>query len=76
MDARRMNVPRRGGRRLLVSLVLGAAAFLVLSPPASAAVTATFSSGILTVTGDGANNSIAISRDAAGTILVNKGPSR
>jgi Ca2+-binding RTX toxin-like protein len=39
------------------------------------AVTATFSaaSGVLTVNGDGLDNNIAISRDAAGNILVNGG---
>ena len=42
-------------------------------PPASAATTATFSNGVLTVSGDGADNSIVISRDAAGKILVNGG---
>ena len=41
--------------------------------PASAATTATFSAGVLTVSGDSADNSIVISRDAAGRILVNGG---
>jgi Ca2+-binding RTX toxin-like protein len=41
--------------------------------PANAAVAATFSSGVLRVSGDSLNNSIAISRDAAGMILVNGG---
>src|SRR5262249_18901794 len=38
-------------------------------------VTATFSAaqGVLTVIGDDQDNSIAVSRDAAGTILVNNG---
>jgi hypothetical protein len=36
-------------------------------------VTATFSAGVLTVTGDGQDDSIAVSRNAAGTILVNNG---
>ena len=35
--------------------------------------TATFSDGVLTVNGDSLNNSIAISRNAAGNILVNGG---
>ena len=41
-------------------------------------VTATFSAaqGVLTVTGDGQDNSIAVSRDAVGTILVNNGAVR
>ncbi len=39
------------------------------------AVTATFSAaqGVLTVIGDAQDNTIAVSRDAAGTILVNGG---
>src|SRR5262245_42280084 len=37
------------------------------------AVTASFTSGILTVTGDNLNNSIEIIRDAAGTLRVNGG---
>ncbi|HET9737409.1 MAG TPA: calcium-binding protein [Solirubrobacteraceae bacterium] len=41
--------------------------------PASAATTSTFSAGVLTVTGDAATNTITISRDAAGKILVNNG---
>src|SRR5215471_20456118 len=40
---------------------------------AAAAVTSTFSNGVLTVFGDGLNNTITISRDAAGKILVNNG---
>ena len=41
--------------------------------PAGAATTATFSNGVLVVSGDSADNSIVISRDAAGRILVNGG---
>ena len=67
------SVSRRAGRRLLVGIALGAAVFLGTAAPASAATTATFSSGILTVTGDSASNSITLSRDAAGRILVNGG---
>jgi Ca2+-binding RTX toxin-like protein len=37
------------------------------------AITATFSSGVLTETGDSANNTIVTSRDAAGRILANGG---
>src|SRR4029453_17938847 len=64
---------RRATRRLLWGVVLGAAAIVVASPPASAATTATFSSGVLSVSGDAADNSIVIIRDAAGRILVNNG---
>ena len=49
--------------------VLGAAG----TASAQAAVTASFSGGVLTVNGDALNNNIAISRDAAGRILVNGG---
>jgi len=72
MNARRTNGSRRAVRRLLAGVVLGAAALLAASP-ASAATTATFSNGTLAVFGDNAANTIQISRDAAGTILVNGG---
>src|SRR5215218_1151031 len=66
---------RSASRRMLAALVLGAAAILVAAPSAFAAVTASFSpsAAMLTVFGDAANNSITISRDAAGKILVNGG---
>src|SRR5262245_48128662 len=64
---------RRRMRRLVAAAVLGVAAILVSSPTASAATSATFSNGVLSVTGDSANNSIAVARDAAGRILVNGG---
>ncbi|HET7450926.1 MAG TPA: calcium-binding protein [Gaiellaceae bacterium] len=60
-------------RRLLATLALGIAAPFAAVPAASAATTATFSSGTLTVLGDSAGNSITISRDAAGKLLVNGG---
>ena len=63
----------RATRRLLGGVVLGAAAIVAASPPASAATTATFSAGVLSVSGDAADNSTVISRDAAGGILVNDG---
>jgi len=59
-------------RRLLAGTVVAAAAAFAAGP-ANAATTATFSSGTLSVFGDGADNSITISRDAAGKILVNGG---
>ena len=37
------------------------------------AVTATFSTGILTVLGDGHNNTVVLGRNAAGTIVANGG---
>ena len=64
---------RRGARRLLAGSVLAAGVLAASSVPAHAAVNSTFSSGVLTVSGDSLNNSIAISRNAAGTILVNGG---
>ena len=72
-----MNTKRNNWRRarhgLLAGVVLAAAVSLAASTPARAATTASFSSGVLTVFGDAANNSITISRDAAGKILVNGG---
>ena len=64
---------RRGARRLLAGSVLAAGVLAASSVPAHAAVNSTFSAGVLTVSGDLLNNSIAISRNAAGAILVNGG---
>src|ERR1044071_2302823 len=63
----------RAARRLLTGVVIAAGVAGVASAPASAATTATFSTGVLTVFGDSANNTITVSRDAAGKILVNGG---
>src|SRR3954471_16041403 len=60
-------------RNLLAAFILGTAAIFVASPAASAATTSSFSAGVLSVTGDSANNTTVISRDAAGKILVNGG---
>ena len=60
-------------RRLLAGGVLAAGILAATTVPASAATTATFSNGTLSVTGDSAANNIAVSRNAAGTILVNGG---
>jgi Ca2+-binding RTX toxin-like protein len=73
MDTRLTSGWRRAARRLLVGIVLAAAVVGVTSQPANAAVTASFSQGVLTVIGDNLNNTITISRDAAGRILVNNG---
>ena len=64
---------RRAARRLLVGTVIGAGVVMATSQSASAATTATFTNGVLTVTGDSAADSIEISRDAVGRILVNGG---
>jgi Ca2+-binding RTX toxin-like protein len=74
MNAKR-NHRRHATRRLLAGLVLGIAAILATSPPASAAVTASFNpgQGTLRVFGDANDNNITISRNAAGNILVNGG---
>ena len=75
MTAGRDNRWRRAARRLFAGIVLATAAVFVLSPAANAAVTASFSagSGTLTVFGDANNNSIVITRNAAGQLLVNGG---
>jgi Ca2+-binding RTX toxin-like protein len=67
------NERRRRTRGFVAAVVLGITAILVASPTASAATTATFGNGTLSVTGDALNNTITISRDAAGKILVNGG---
>src|SRR5690349_20360951 len=63
----------RARRRLLFGTVLGAGALFGLSQTASAATTASFSNGTLTVFGDTQNNNIQVSRNAAGQLLVNGG---
>jgi Ca2+-binding RTX toxin-like protein len=60
-------------RRMLAGSVLAAGVMAATAVPANAATTATFSGGVLNVVGDSAANSIQISRDAAGRILVNGG---
>jgi Ca2+-binding RTX toxin-like protein len=71
--ARVVNTKVRRSRRLLVGVAFAVGLFAATAVPASAAVTATFASGTLTVFGDAASNTITISRDAAGRILVNGG---
>jgi Ca2+-binding RTX toxin-like protein len=68
------------GAGLLLGLIIVATLSLGLAAPAQAAkqkttITASFDpvTGILTVTGDEKNNVIVMSRDGAGTILVNGG---
>ena len=63
----------RAARRLLAGAVLAAGMLAVTSVPASAAVTASFSAGTLTVIGDNLDNTTVISRNAAGQLLVNGG---
>src|SRR4051812_6422192 len=73
MYPRRPNGSRRAARRLLTAAALAVGVVAGTSASASAATTASFSAGTLTVFGDSANNSITVSRDAAGKILVNGG---
>jgi Ca2+-binding RTX toxin-like protein len=72
-NARRNTDWRRAARRLLAGTVLAAGVVAGTAMPASAATTGTFSAGVLTVSGDSLDNTIVISRDAAGRILVNGG---
>ena len=64
---------RRAARRLLAGQLLAAGVLAATSASASAAVTSTFNAGVLSVFGDCLNNNIAVSRNAAGQILVNGG---
>jgi Ca2+-binding RTX toxin-like protein len=75
MKATRENDWRRALRRLFAGTALTAGVLAAMAVPASAATTASFSpgSGVLTVFGDNADNTITISRDAAGKLLVNGG---
>ncbi|MFL6005719.1 MAG: beta strand repeat-containing protein [Gaiellaceae bacterium] len=68
-----LNTRRSRARRLLIGVALALAVFAATTAAANAAVTATFHNGTLTVFGDGLSNTITISRDAAGKILVNGG---
>ncbi len=73
MNARADHTWRRATRGLLASIALAVGVLAGMAVPASAATTATFGNGVLTVSGDSADNSIVIGRDAAGEILVNGG---
>ena len=73
MDAAIVHGLRRTARGLLIGAAGVAGAVLAASSPASAATTATFTNGVLTVFGDSGANTLTISRDAAGNILVNNG---
>ena len=73
MEAGSINRRTRRRRRLFVGTVIGAGAVVFATQQANAATSATFANGVLTVFGDNGNNNIAISRDAAGAIVVNGG---
>ena len=73
MTARHDNDSRRTALRLLIGVILAAGVLAATSRPAYAATTATFNNGALTVSGDSAANTLTISRNAAGMILVNGG---
>jgi Ca2+-binding RTX toxin-like protein len=73
MKTNRSSDWRSATRRLVAGSVVAAAAIAGTTATANAAATATFSAGVLTVTGDNLDNNLAVSRDAAGRILVNGG---
>jgi Ca2+-binding RTX toxin-like protein len=73
MNAGRFDDWRRAARRLLAGAAIAVGALAATTATASAATTATFSAGTLSVFGDSLDNNITISRNAAGTILVNGG---
>jgi Ca2+-binding RTX toxin-like protein len=62
-----------GVRRMVAGAVLAVGVLAGTSATASAATTASFSSGVLSVSGDSDANTIVIGRDAAGRILVDGG---
>lgn len=64
---------RRTVRPLLATAIISGGTLLATAAPASAATTANFVAGILTVRGDAADNAITVSRNAAGGIRVNGG---
>src|SRR4051812_34147006 len=63
----------RAARRLLTGAAVAASFAVATTASAQAAVTSNFSAGVLTVNGDSLDNNIAVSRNAAGQILVNGG---
>jgi Ca2+-binding RTX toxin-like protein len=80
MNTSKDNARRRptGGLLIGAAAMMGAGTMTVSTlsmgtAVAAGPVTASFTLGVLTVVGDAQNNSIAISRDAAGRILVNGG---
>src|SRR6478609_9129676 len=67
-------LPRKDSmNKLFGAAVLTAGALAAMAGTAQAAVTSSFSNGTLTVTGDALDNNVAVSRNAAGQILVNGG---
>ncbi|MGS0684791.1 calcium-binding protein [Nakamurella sp. GG22] len=64
---------RRKAGPVLATAVFAGGAMMAAAGPANAATTATFAAGILTVSGDSADNAITISRNAAGGIRLNGG---
>jgi Ca2+-binding RTX toxin-like protein len=73
MNAGRTHRRRRTARRLLAGTAIAAGFAAATTATANAAVTASFSAGVLSVNGDRLNNNITVSRNAAGQILVNGG---
>jgi Ca2+-binding RTX toxin-like protein len=73
MHGSRTHDRRRAARHLLATAALAVGVLAGTTAPADAATTATFSNGTLSVFGDSLDNTITISRDAAGKILVNGG---
>src|SRR5829696_5366954 len=69
---RRTKEPR-AARGLIAGIAVAAGVIAAAAAPANAAVTASFSSGVLTVFGDVLDNTTTVSRDAAGKLLVNGG---
>ncbi len=73
MKSRRSHGRGRTARRLVAGAALAVGVVAGTAGTANAAVTATFSGGTLSVMGDSLDNNIAVSRNAAGGILINGG---
>src|SRR4051812_8801718 len=70
------DLPSKGTRmttKVMAAAVLAAGVMAGTATSAQAAVTSTLGNGVLSISGDSLDNTIAVSRDAAGTILVNGG---
>ena len=75
MDGRRRRRMSRLVAATATGTLLATGQLILTAQPAAAATVATFSAGggLLSVFGDSLGNTITVSRDAAGTILVNSG---
>ena len=73
MERQQGSIWRRRVGPVLATAVISGGAMVATAGAANAASTADFTAGVLSVRGDNADNALTISRNAAGTILINGG---